>query len=120
VKISEDTVRFAELGLCVIGGGALMAILIVGLSLLFPAKACAESSIYLELGVGYDYHIDEGRNPQSVIRLRWEAKKGLHVKGDKVILEYNHHSSVRDGYPFNRNPEDLTDQLSLIYSIPLN
>lgn len=69
-------------------------------------------AIYLDLGLGYDRHIDEGTNPQSIIRLSCQVADDWHV-------EYSHHSSVRNGFPFNNKPEDLTDQLSVVYRFKL-
>lgn len=86
-----------------------LAILIV-LLLLAISTGCATRQNVLELGAGYDRHIDEGRNPQSVIRLRNEPKDG-----NGWVFEYNHNSSFTEGAPFNDRPEDLSDQYSIIY-----
>lgn len=79
-----------------------LAVLLVG---------CATRQNAIELGMGYDKHIDEGVNPQSVIRYRNEPRGA----GSGWVFEYDHHSSITEGAPFNRRPEDLTDQYSVIY-----
>ena len=79
--------------------------------LLLLLPACATRQNVVELGVGYDRQISEGRNPQSVIRYRNEPKGG----GSGLVLEYDHHSSYQDGKPFNKNKEDTADQASIIY-----
>ena len=76
------------------------------------------TSVSLELGIGTDKFIDSGTNPRSVIRLRGDAAKCF---GGPItcFAEFDHHSSFRDGAPFNNNPEDLTNQYSIGVSIPL-
>lgn len=81
--------------------GALVLLLLVG---------CATRVNVVELGVGYDKKLDQGTNPRSVIRYRNEPQAG-----NGWVFEYNHHSSFREGRPFNDRPEDLTDQYSFIY-----
>lgn len=66
-----------------------------------------------ELGIGHDTHIDSGTNPRSVIRYRWEPKDGA----SGLLFEFNHHSSIKDGAPFNNNAEDLTNQYSVIWRV---
>lgn len=91
---------------CVIGA-------LIG-ALLFISNNCqAEDHLYLELGAGYDRSIDKGKNPQSVIRLRYEMENPRWWSPD--IVEYDHHSSFSNGRPFNSEPEDLADQLSVIW-----
>jgi len=75
-------------------------------------SGCATHQHVLELGAGYDKHIDEGKNPQSVIRYRYEPRTG-----SGWVLEFDHHSSFTEGQPFNDRPEDLVDQYSVIYRI---
>jgi hypothetical protein len=79
-----------------------------------PARA-AEPGLYLELGVGLDARIEEGSNPRSVIRLRYEARDGAWWQPD--VYELDHHSSVREGAPFNHRPDTTADQLSVIWRI---
>lgn len=76
----------------------------------------AEDGLFLELGAGHDLKIDEGRNPQSVIRLRYEVERRDWWPD---VLEYSHHSSVQNGKPFNDRPEDLVDQFSVIWRFKL-
>lgn len=80
------------------------------LLILLMLPGCATHQHVVELGAGYDRHIDEGSNPQSVIRYRYEPRDG-----SGWLLEFDHHSSIPDGRPFNRNPEDLVNQWSVIY-----
>lgn len=89
-------------------------------ALLLSAVAChvfADEGLYLELGIGHDRHIDEGHNPQSVIRLRYEMENTQWWKPD--VLEIDHHSSFQDGAPFNSNPEDTVGQASVIWRFKL-
>lgn len=83
----------------------------LGLIVILLLNACATRSNSLELGAGYNRHIDVGTNPQSIIRYRNEPRDN----GSGWVVEYDHHSSFREGYPFNTRPEDLTDQFSVIY-----
>lgn len=78
-----------------------------------------EPGLYLELGAGMNYSVDLGPRsiPQSVIRLRYEMANRQWWKPD--VLEYNHHSSITEGRPFNDRPEDLTDQASIIWRFKL-
>ena len=76
------------------------------------------TSINLELGAGYDKHISEGSNPRSVIRINAELKNCFDSVGT-CVTEFNHHSSFKDGWPFNDRPEQLTNQWSVIYRYPL-
>lgn len=79
---------------------ALMAVFLFG---------CATHRHAIELGIGHDTHIDEGRNPQSVMRYRYEPS------GSGWVVEFNHNSSIPNGKPFNRKEEDLSNQWSAIY-----
>lgn len=81
------------------------------LCLALTAVGCSVRANVVELGVGYDRHIDEGKNPQSVIRYRNEPANGA----SGFVFEYDHHSSVTEGAPFNGRAEDLADQWSVIY-----
>lgn len=81
------------------------------LLILLLLPACATRQNVIELGAGYDKNIHAGRNPQSVMRYRNEPKGG----GAGWVFEYDHHSSFQDGKPFNDNPEDTADQVSIIY-----
>lgn len=86
-------------------------VLLGGAILLHPDSRAGE--LYLEVGVGHDRHIDEGRNPQGIARLRYEMQTPAWWTPD--VIELDHHSSIQNGWPFNRQPEDLTDQASLIW-----
>ena len=98
-------------------------IIIASLVLLFSAAyyqyARADEGLYLELGLGMNYSVDIGPRsiPQSVIRLRYEMGNREWWKPD--VIEYNHHSSITEGLPFNRRPEDLTDQASVVWRFRL-
>lgn len=80
---------------------ALMAVFLFG---------CATHRHAIELGIGYDTHIDEGANPQSVIRYRYEPKSG-----EGLVFEFDHHSSYTRGWPVDNRAEDLVNQWSAIY-----
>ena len=73
--------------------------------------ACATRQNAIELGAGYDPIKEVGSNPQSVMRYRNEPLGA----GNGWVFEYNHHSSIRDGYPFNDREDQVTNQYSLIY-----
>lgn len=82
--------------------------------LIITALTCGSTQVQavepiIELGAGYDHHIDEGTNPQSVIRFR------LEWSNSPWVVEFNHHSSFANGWPFNDKPEDLVNQWSIIY-----
>lgn len=79
------------------------------LGLIIALVGCAGRQNVIELGAGYDHHIDEGKNPQSVMRYRNEPLK------EGWVYEFNHHSSIPNGYPFNKKEEDLVNQHSIIY-----
>jgi hypothetical protein len=85
------------------------------LSLSFVSVAFADRAdgLYLELGAGYDRHIYTGKNPQSVIRLRYEWESPAWWTPD--VFEIDHHSSFQDGVPFNHNAEDTIGQASFIW-----
>lgn len=76
-------------------------------------------AVFLTLGVGYDWHIDEGTNPQALVRFSCTLAAFGPLDRHEVAVEYNHFSSVREGWPRNRRPEDLSDQISLTWRIRL-
>ena len=80
----------------------------------FPAKA--DDGLFLELGAGRNNQPGVGRNPQSVIRVRYEQATPWWAPD---VLEWDHHSSIPDGWPFNHNLEDTTDQVSLVWRFQL-
>jgi len=86
---------------------------------LLHSRPILAGELYLELGLGMNYSVDVGPKsiPQSVIRLRYEMHNRHWWKPD--VLEYNHHSSVTEGKPFNHRPEDLTDQASVVWRFRL-
>ena len=87
--------------------------LLVGMSLaivftfLFGCAHNRQNAI--ELGFGYDAHIDQGSNPQSSFTYRNEPKDGQ----GGCVVEFQHNSAVFQGWPFNREAEDLTNQWSI-------
>lgn len=81
---------------------ALLALLILA--------GCSTHRNAIEIGAGYDTHIDEGTNPQSVLRYRYEPRQG-----NGWLIEFDHHSSIPNGWPLNKRAEDLTNQWSVIY-----
>ena len=85
------------------------------LTLLLAAPAMA-GDLWLELGAGYDEHAAYGRAPQSVIRARYEMAVPWWAPS---VLEWDHHSSIPDGSPFNNNREDTADQFSVIWRFQL-
>lgn len=93
-----------------------MAAAILLLIALAALSGC--TTVALEIGAGFDTHLDKGTNPRNVTRLRGELEGCFDTKGT-CITEFSHHSSYFDGWPFNRNSEDLTNQYSVIYSYPI-
>jgi len=96
-----------------------LLVLSLALCLLFAAPKVDAAECYVSLGIGYDRSIDEGRNPQSVIRAACTVAETVFQKGDSVSVEYDHHSSIRNGFPFNDKEEDLADQMSVVYTVRL-
>lgn len=82
------------------------------------AFLCGCANTYIETGIGYDSYIEQGSNPRSVIRFRKEHPSCFDTRGT-CALEFNHHSSILDGYPFNGRAEQLVNQWSFIYRYPL-
>lgn len=80
------------------------------LAVAFLFVGCATRQNAFEFGAGYDSHIDQGSNPQSSFTYRNEPKAG-----NGVVIEFQHNSSIKDGWPFNKNAEDLTNQWSVKY-----
>lgn len=68
------------------------------------------TTAHLELGAGYDKYIEQGTNPRALFRVTTERECGIAVT---CFAEFDHHSSFRDGYPFNSNAEVLTNQWSV-------
>lgn len=81
-----------------------------------PPRAHAEG-LYLELGAGYSPALNEGSNPVSVIRGRYEFQPNGWLLPD--VVEWDHHSSIFDGKPFNSRPEESRDQFSIIWRIKI-
>lgn len=94
--------------------GALIAFAIVVAVMVASMSGCA---YYAEIGVGHDKYIDKGTNPRSLMRVRGERECG--AAGWLCFVEFNHHSSIRDGWPFNERSEDLTNQWSIGVRIPI-
>lgn len=78
--------------------------------------------LYLELGVGADIQTPD-EIPQGIFRFRYELDKNEWWKPD--ALEFDHHSSIFNGRPFNddgwpyADREKLTDQFSIIWRFKL-
>lgn len=83
------------------------------LSLLIIASGCAHRRNAFEFGAGFDAHIDQGKNPQSAFTFRNEPM-GCSNGG---VIEFQHNSAIFQGWPFNKDAEDLTNQLSFKYRI---
>lgn len=64
------------------------------------------ASLFLVLGLGLNSEDPIGREPHSVIRIECQISRNLQ-------LEYNHHSAVRDGWPFNDRKEHNVGVLSI-------
>ena len=101
------TVAFLAIGWLSTEAGVTLALVLLTFTML---GACATRQHAIELGVGYDRQASAGSPPQSVIRYRNEPLGGA----PGWVLEYDHHSSIRDGRPFNQNKEDTADQISII------
>lgn len=90
-------------------------LLVILALLLAPAEA---GDVMLELGTGYETRPVEGdESPMGIFRLRYEAFNNQWWKPD--VVEFDHHSNITDGWPFNDRPEDTTDQFSVIWRIKL-
>lgn len=76
-----------------------------------------EPGLYLELGIGADASLERSHNPRSAIRLRLETQSSRWWIPD--VYEIDHHSGVRDGWPFNDRPDETTDQFSVLWRIRL-
>jgi len=87
------------------------------LGLAISATAAHADELYLELGIGRDPRLEEGSNPRSIIRLRYEMDNPAWWTPD--VVEWDHHSSVFDGKPFNRTPEQTVDQFSFVWRFQL-
>lgn len=93
----------------------LAVFLAVAFGLLFGPNAKADDGLYFEAGIGHDMKLDgDGSNPMSVLRLRYERATAWWAPD---VLEWDHHSSVMNGAPFNHRPEKQTDQVSLIWRV---
>ena len=69
------------------------------------------AALYIGLGIGIQPSQNReqiGREPTSVIRVECQID-------DNWTAEWNHHSSVRDGAPFNKRYEAQVDVLSIVY-----
>ena len=73
--------------------------------------------LWFEGGVGNDIGMRTGKNPMSVIRVRYEMLTKAWWTPD--VVEWNHHSSITEGKPFNDRPEDTADQFSVIWRFKL-
>ena len=73
--------------------------------------------LWLEAGVGHDINMRVGKNPMSVVRARYEMLNKTWWTPD--VVEWNHHSSITEGQPFNSRPEDTADQFSVIWRFKL-
>lgn len=89
--------------------------IIAVLFLLTPTLAGADCGGFLELGAGVDNQLESGKNPMSVIRVRWEICSRSRWVPD--VIEIDHHSSFTEGRPFNHRPEDTANQISAIWRI---
>ncbi len=76
------------------------------------------TSINLDLGVGHDRYIEQGTNPRGLFRVQAERAE-CGPAGVSCFVEFDHHSSIYDGYPFNRNPEQVANQWNIGVRIPL-
>lgn len=93
-----------------------LAVLILLLIVLAALSGC--TTVALEIGAGYDTHLDNGSNPRNVTSLRGELEGCFNTKGT-CVAHFTHHSSYFDGWPFNRNSEDLTNHWGLLYRYPI-
>ena len=87
-------------------------------ALLALSLLAACTSVHLQLGAGYEATLDYGRNPRGIARLvaeRAECFGGV----VRCFAEYDHHSSVGDGWPFNHHAEQLTNHYGVGIDIPL-
>jgi len=99
--------------------GIFLFAMVIGVffGLIISAVTVRADELYLELGVGRDPRLEEGSNPRSIIRLRYEMDNPAWWTPD--VIELDHHSSVFDGKPFNRTPEQTVDQFSFVWRFQL-
>jgi hypothetical protein len=91
--------------------------LLLLVSLLIPIHAQA-NGLFLELGIGNDIQLhQEDQNPRGVVRLRYELD--VSEWWLPSVMEWNHHSSVFLGPPFNNRYEPTTDQFSVVWRFKL-
>jgi hypothetical protein len=76
------------------------------------------TTVALEIGVGYDTHLDQGSNPRNITSLRGEMEGCFNTKGT-CIAHYTHQSSYFSGWPFNDRPENVSNHWGGIYRYPL-
>lgn len=74
--------------------------------------------MHVQLGAGQDNSVDYGSNPRGLFRVVADRTDCV-WRGVSCFAEYDHHSSITDGRPFNRNSEQLTNQFSLGVDIPI-
>jgi hypothetical protein len=86
------------------------------LAILVLLSAC--TSVNLDLGVGYDKYIEQGTNPRGLFRVNAERAECAPA-GVACFVEFDHHSSIFDGKPFNRNAEQVANQWSAGVRVPL-
>lgn len=75
------------------------------------------TAVYLDLGLGNDRYIEQGSNPRGLFRV--SAERAGCYGPVTCFLEFDHHSSIKDGVPFNENPEQVANQWNVGVRIPL-
>lgn len=87
----------------------------------YLATGCTASKLkpYVEVGLGHTVNRDPlvpqrlyGRDPTAHIAVgvdyKWVDKRAWYVQ---TLCQYDHWSHLRDGWPFNNNPETHKDEI---------
>ena len=93
-----------------------IALLILLLIALAALSGC--TTVALEIGAGYDTHLDRGTNPRNYTSIRGELEGCFNTKGT-CITHFTHMSSYFTGWPFGEGSEDLTNHWGFAYRYPL-
>lgn len=81
--------------------------------------ACATKPIEIELGIGHEASDQYGRDPVGTARLIQPLACDVLIEGDRFAIEYDHKSSIPDGWPLNNDAGISTNAYSVIYRAPL-
>lgn len=93
-------------------------LVIVGLATLLGG--CATNPVVVEVKLSYDTRETTGRQPTATIRVRQYFGREPGLRELRWFGEYEHDSSLRDGWPFNnRNDSNTIDSFGGGFAVPL-